>query len=187
MNLNGTEGGNKANLTSEYKVVSVSATTFVVNLTAGFGGSVAHYIFWVWKNGTASAEYYDGQYEAGAFAELAYFQGMILFSFETELTSPQTLSQIIGLGEVHVVSSGQVMIGPTSVNVTTYAPNKLPVVFSTCTESGDFTRFSVQFGTVAGESQGLLTSLNLVGTGTISGAHGALDFLLQVTSITKAT
>jgi hypothetical protein len=111
---------------------------------------------------------------------------MAAFFVENIFTDPATFGQLTSPSFVHSTGSGTVMLGPTSVNVVTYVPNTLPLVFQMCGTSANFTNFTIQTGTVQGKTKVLLTKLLIAGTFTSGGTSSNLDFLLAITSVTKA-
>jgi hypothetical protein len=186
IHYNGTANGNSFNLTQTYQVILYTATGYKVNITLSSGGNVVHYEAFVWKNGTAAWVFYNGSNNTGIYATFAYFGAVSGFLLESAFTNPATLAQITSSGFVHVVSQSTVMIGPTSVMVTTYAPNSLPLVFQSCGTSANFSNFTIQVGTVTGKSQNILTKLQITGTFSSGGTTQSLNFTIQVTSVTKA-
>lgn len=87
----------------------------------------------------------------------------------------------------HVVSQGNVAIGPTTVSVTNYAANSLPTTYVACDGSSTtLQQYSFSVGTITGTSFTLVTHELLQGSTTSNGTTTQYNFELQLQSITRA-
>jgi hypothetical protein len=186
VHFNGTENGNTFDATYDYQVVSTAATSYTVNVTATEGPAVVHYTDYVLKNGTVAWVYYNGQNYTGTNAFVIYFSSLAPFYLGSVFSEGGILGQLSNSNLIHVAGNGTLMLGPTQVNVTDYAPNYLPLKQTTCSESVYFTEFSLQVGNVTGESVLLLTGMNIAGTVTSAGVTESIDITLHITSVTKS-
>jgi hypothetical protein len=183
---NGTQNGQSFNLTSEYKVVASTASTFKVNISESNGGQTAEYTAYAWRNGTVAAIYFASQNTTGSSVSLYYFLAMAGFSVEQTFAEPATLDTFTNSNLVQVTGTSQIHITGVLVSVTNYAAGSLPLTLQSCGESSYLTRFSLQTGTVSGVPFTLLTAFALTGQVTTSSGTQNVDFSLQVTSLTRA-
>ena len=164
----------RANASSDYHVISTTASGYKVNVTMTVSreGNDFHYTDFVLKNGTALWVYaesnptdpyfgihagnYTGFNAIGPYMESMYFfLGNYFGAAFIQLTTS---------GYLHMTGTGTVMLGPTQVSVTNYAPNALPLIVNQCETRVNLTRFSLQTGTVSGVSGPFLTLLNVSGS-----------------------
>jgi len=184
--FNGTENGNTFDETYDYQVVSTTANSFEVNVTLTEGPALVHYTDLILKNGTAAWVYYNGQNYTGMTAVLLYYTLMSPYLLGNIFGEAGILGQLSNSSMIQTSGTGIVMLGPTQVNVTDYAADYLPLSQTTCSESVYFTRFSLQIGSVAGESVQLLTGMEITGTVTSGGVTDSISFSFHTTSVTKA-
>lgn len=177
----------KNNVTSTYTVLATTPEGFRVNVTTSTGGTESESALFAWRNGSAGWVFTNGANETGPSADSTYLLAMWAFTLEPLFTSPEVTSVLQGQGLVHAAGSSMITLGPTPVNATVYAPNTLPMVSNACSNpSVDFTRFSLQLGTVAGKDQLVLTNFDLAGTLTNAGSTLGLDGTFAVTSLTMS-
>ncbi len=185
----------QANASSDYHVISTTASGYKVNvtLTSSRWGNDIHFTDFVLKNGSAlwvyagstntylgihAGDNYTGIHDAVSSyeASMYFFVGNFFGAAFIQLTSS---------GDLHMTGTGTVMLGPTQVSVTDYAPNALPLKANQCGTSVDLTRFSLQTGTVSGTPGALLTLLNIAGSFTINGYTHSANLSYRITSITR--
>lgn len=154
-------------------------------MTQTTSGSTAKYTVWALDNGTARAVYYAGQNYTGFYAQSYYLAAMAAYIFEVTFASPQVLASLTSALFTHQTGTATVMIGPTTVMVTDFTANQLPLSINQCGFMASFTKLSLQTGVVSGVQATLLTALNLAGTFSGGGQSQSVDFTLHVTSITK--
>jgi len=187
VHFNGTENGASFDAVYDYHVISTTSTSYTVNVTATAGTLVFNYTDYVLKNGTAVWVDFVGQNYTGPDASAEYFESMAPYYTGNVFGEAGLLGQLSNSSQVHVSGSEIVMLGPTQVNVTDYAANFVPLKESTCNESVDFTRFSLQVGIVSGEPVQLLTGMDIAGTITSAGVTESLEISLHITSVTKSS
>jgi hypothetical protein len=183
--FNGTSNGQPYDLTSDYHVIYASTTTYKVNISLTANGYTVKYTAWVQKDGTPTAVYYSGQNYTGLYAQTYFEAAMATYSIETTFTEPQVLPALTSPLFSHQSGQATITLGPTSVLVTDYTANSLPLNINECGFSGQFTRFSVQTGVVSGNPQTLLTGLNLTGSFNSGGTSQNADLTFHITSLTK--
>lgn len=183
VNLVSTYNGSTAAIAADYHVVYSSPTYHEVNVSESVQGTTYQYSAWVYRNGTATSMYFEGKNYTGFEASGQFLAQMAPYVIEVTFTTPQTLAAFTSPAFVHSTGSSTVTIGQLSVDVTDYAANSLPLSIHECGVSTDFTAFSIQTGNAAGRSQTLLTSLDLAGNFSASGAGEGVDVNLNVTSL----
>jgi hypothetical protein len=185
--FNGTQSGSSYDASANYKVLYVGATTIKVNITLTSGGTTVYYTAHVLKNGTATSVYSYGYNSTGSQARGQLLGAMSPFIIFQVFSSPQLLSQFTSSQFVHATGQPQtVTIGPSTVTVTTYTANHLPLTISTCSGTSTFNKFTIQTGVVSGKTQTLVTMLAIDGTvGTGSGSV-TYNTTFNLTSITTA-
>jgi hypothetical protein len=181
--MNGTYNGNSGDATEDYHVIAKTSSGNKVDVVLTTSGTSIHWTDFVLKNGSASWVYYSGQNYTGANALSIYLASMSYFLVGNVFGS--VVNPLTSSGFAHVTSTGVVMLGPTQVRVTNYAPNSLPLVVNGCGTSVDFTKFSLQTGTVTGVSMTLLAALHLTGTFVANGSTNTVNITYHVTSVTK--
>jgi hypothetical protein len=186
VHFNGTENGNTFDALYDYHVVSTTPNSFKVNITTTEGPLMVHYTDFVLKNGTAVWVYYNGMNYTGSNAFPFYVVSMSPYFLGNTFGEAGLLGQLSNSSMVYVSRTGTLMLGPTQVNVTEYEANSLPLSQTTCNESVYLTRFSLEVGTVSGESVQLLTGMELAGTVTSGGVAESLAISYHITSLTKA-
>ncbi len=184
----GSSNGASFNITSEYKVVSVSSGSFEVNSTEITQNGTLSYLSKVLDNGTAVWSYfqtsgYHYNY-TGAFADTTWIASMATFTVESTFASE--IGVYTASSYTHVASTGTVMLGPTSVSVTNYVANTLPLDISECGFFGTLNQFTIQVGTVAGKTLPLTTQIVIDGTINTGSGNENFNFTLKVLSLTKA-
>ncbi len=184
IHYNGTTNGNSVDVQYEYKVIATTSTGYKVNFTLTSGGTTIHYTAFALKNGTAAWVYYSGSNYTGIQAFSLYF-GAAAYLF-IEQTFGLASSEFTLPAYMHVVNMETIMIGPTSVSVTNYATNSVPLNITTCDGSSDFTKLSIQTGKVTGVNLSLLTYMAMTGSFSTGGSTENVNITLQVTSLTKA-
>ena len=188
--FNGTSQGYSGEVASDYHVLHAGASAFKVNITetatsSGEATTLA-YTAWVSRNGTAYAVLFGGQNYTGTYAYDYFISAMAAYSIETTFTSPETLTALTSGLFVHETSQSSVIIGPTPVEVTSYAANQLPLMIDQCGFTSDFSQFAIQTGTVAGEATPLLAGLALDGSFSASGTTENASLTFSLTSVTEA-
>ncbi len=184
--FNGTENGSPYDLTSDYRVLYASATTFKVNITLSASGQSGNYTAWVLRNGTAIAVWHGGQNHTGSDAQLYFTLAMSPYTIERVYMSAQLLAYFTSPLFSHVTAHETLMLGPTSVAATDYVANSLPLSINECGFVGTFTRFSVQTGVVSGVFETLVTGLNIDGSFDSGSGSQNVDFTFHITSVTVA-
>ena len=184
IHFNGTYNGNGADETTDYQVISSTGPEFKVNVTLSTGGDVIRYTDFVLKNGTASAVEYAGSSYTGSYAEGLYVSSISTYYISNLFGEAGLLGELQSGSFVHSTGTTTQKIGPTSVSVTSYQPNTLPLVQDQCGTSSNFSKFSLSTGTVPGKSTILLTSMDIAGSFASDGASNTVDLSLSVTSIT---
>ena len=188
--FNGTSNGQSYDLTSDYRIVYVSASTIklVVNLTSS--GSTIDYTIHAWKNGTAQSVYFSvggyGNNYTGAQARTQFFAAMSSYLILQLFSSPQLLAQFTNSQFVHITNQATAMVGPATVSETTYAANSLPLNIPSCNGSSTLSRFDFQTGVVSGKSQTLVISMSINGSVASSAGTSNYDVSFRITSITPA-
>ena len=184
----------RANASSGYHVISTTARGYKVNvtMTSSRWGNDIHFTDFVLKNGTALWVYagstntylamHAGDNDTGLSAIGSYSSSMYFFVGNY---FGAAFIQLTSSGYLHMTGTETVMLGPTQVSVTNYAPNALPLKVDQCGTSVDFTRFSLQTGTVSGASGALLTLLDIAGSFTINGYTHSANLSYRITSITR--
>ncbi|HMD79349.1 MAG TPA: hypothetical protein VKF39_05125, partial [Nitrososphaerales archaeon] len=160
---NGTESGNPRNVTSTYTVLSATPLGFRVNVTQDPPETVFVASLFAWRNGSAAWVYINGSNETGSVASFGYLQAMSAFIYQDIYTSPGFMAFLSAPGVVNTGGTSIVMIGGTPVNVTTYEATTLPLIAGNCDNSLNFTKFSLQLGTVAGKATTVLVRFDVAG------------------------
>jgi hypothetical protein len=164
---------------SEYGVTYTSSTTYKVSVGSNITGAFVTSNAWVLKNGTILAfESASGQNSTGLAAEGLMYQNMLPFVIELEYSS--LVPSLTSAAGAHVVSQMNTNIGPTTVSVTNYAANSLPLTVPTCSGTFTLSQFSVQTGTVQGKSLALVTMITISGTDASNGQTTTDNFYLQI-------
>ncbi len=144
-----------------YNVLYASPTTYKVDISESQGQSLLNATAWVLKNGTAVAYSYLGQNITGSEATGLYEGLMTPFFTETQYSLlAQTLTTAVG---VHSSDQGTVQIGLTTVALTNYTAEQVPLTIPICGGSVTLSASSVQIGAVHGTTLSLLTGLNISG------------------------
>ena len=156
-----------------------------LNITLTTLNYTVYYTAWVMKNGMATAVFLAGQNYTGSSADTYYESAMSPFIIETTFSSRETLGQLTSSALTHPTGTFTAMIGPTSVEETTYAANSLPASYSECGFSGTFQSFSLTVGSVAGRAP-LITGFNFEGSLDLGTGPQNYSLTLQVQSVTKA-
>lgn len=177
-------------MTSDYRVVYVSASTIkvVVNLTTS--GTHIDYTIHVWKNGTAQSVYFSvggyGNNYTGTQASSHFFAAMSPYIILQLFSSSQLLDQFTNSQFVHATSHGTAMIGPATVSETTYAANSLPLTIPSCNGSSTLSTFIFETGIVSGKSQTLVVNMSIDGSVATSSGSTSYNVNFSITSITPA-
>ncbi len=182
----GTANGISFNLSSSYQVVSSNSTINVINIIQHANTTTLNYTAWVLKNGTAVAVDIGGYKVTGYTAQSAFFGAMATFFVQLLFSNNLALSQFTSLASTHVVGTSTVNLGPTSVMVTSYEANSLPVTFGGCYGTSTLDAFSIKVGTVQGKTMQLVTYLRISGSLYGQSINQNVDFTLAITSVTKA-
>jgi hypothetical protein len=187
VNYFGSSGGQNSNSTASYTVIYKTATTYKVNITYSATTPPApteKFTAWVGTDGTVIAVMYSGLNMTGSMAT-SFFSGTVApFMMEESFTSQQnvyTFSQYF-----HVTSQGTATFGPTTMTVTNYAANSLPLTFSECGTTATLTEYSLQLGSVPSSSVQLLTLMHLNGTFQTSSGSSSVNFTVRLLSLTLA-
>ena len=147
-----------------YSVVFASATTFKVDISEIQGQGTLNATAWVLRNGTAVAYAYLGQNITGSEASGLYEGLMTPFFLESEYgVLAQTLTSA---NDVQPASEGTVQFGPTTVALTNYTAESLPLIVAICGGSLALSNASIQIGAVRAANLSLLTAINVSGSET---------------------
>jgi len=189
--FNGTYSGYSGHVSSDYRVIYASATTYKVNISETVSEGSAQVTLtntaWVLKNGTAIAVDSLGQNHTGFGASTYFPTVMAGYAIGAAFGSPQILGAFTSLGFVHPTGTSTIMLGPTSVTATTYAANSIPLQVNQCGVTTDFTGFSLQAGAVAGVPGILLTGLNIAGSFSANGQSESANITYHITSLTRSS
>ena len=188
--LIGDYGSAVENTTSSYVLIyadtSSGITTYKIGISYlqlpsnGSASSPEDAVAWVKSDGTVLAVEHAGQNESGPSA------GQDLLGIIGPFAEESTLMREIGLytsSYFHSIGNSSVTLGTTSMQVTTYAAESLPMSVDVCGDLGTLNSFSLQVGTLPSTDLNLVTFLHLSVT---SGAlAGTLDNTIQISSITE--
>lgn len=183
------------NVTESYNTVYVSSTTYKIDMniveTSASGGESIAYTVWILKNGTISAIYYSVEGTTGfnLTGSEAQSSGVGAFAgFIAQIEASQELNIYTASNYFHSTGTSSVTIGPTTMTVTNYAANTLPVTVNNCNgTSTTLTAYALSVGTPPSASAPLVTYEHFAGTTTESnGQIETFNVVIQVTSITLA-
>ena len=185
LNYNGTSGGESFGFTESYSTIYVSSTTYKVNLTFAGSGQDTTMTMWVLKDGTVLAVNTAGQNLTGTMAE-GIATG-IFAGFLAEINAGDQLRTFTSASYFHSTGTSSVTLGPTTMTVTNYAANSLPMTVAYCEGSTTLTNYSLSVGTPPGTNIQLITLEHFAGTTTDStGKTTSIDFTLEITSLKLA-
>jgi hypothetical protein len=153
-----------------YNVVYASSTTYKVEISEAQGQSILNATTWVLKNGTAVAYNYLGQNITGPEASGLYQGLMTPFFIESEYgVLVQTFASASG---VQATSQGTAQIGSTTLALTNYSADTVPLTIPICGGSVTLSSASLEVGGIQGVNASLLTALRVSGSETY---HGQTD------------
>lgn len=108
-----------------------------------------------------------------------------MIALTIEETTVAQLSAYTGTN-FHTINTTTVTLGSVTMSVTNYGPNTTPVTFSYCGTTFTITSAVIQVGTVPGTHLALVTVIRFKGTLSGGGTSSNLDYVLKITSLTKA-
>lgn len=181
INFSDNSGGQSFNFTSSYSVVYRSATTYKVNVTSS---AIGTFTAWARTDGTVVAVWFMGQNMTGPQAADIFMGGMAPFA--SEMTFANQLDIYTSSLYFHVTTQGTANFGPTTMTVTSYAANSLPLSFSACGTTFSLTEFSLQVGNVPSSSLQLVTFVHANGTLQTSSGSQSVNVTVRLISVTLA-
>lgn len=170
-----------ATLDSNYTVVSTNASSFTVSIESNITGSNVVTIVSLLKNGTAVSASQAGYNYTGSKAEALLLEAMDPFLLETSQSKLTPTPAEVGAS---VANQSTITLGPTTMNVSNYASNKLPATLTQCTTTQTVTKFEYQTGTPAGGTFPLLTVFDVEAYQVVSGQHSPIAVVFELTSVT---
>jgi hypothetical protein len=176
--------GSSFSYNTVYTTTSGGVTTWKVNFTVISGNQTFSSLAWAKSDGTVIAVYSFGQNFTGAQAA-GVLEGSVAI-FGIELNFQNLLSEYTSPIHFHVINTTTVTLGPTTMQVTNYGANSLPLALTYCDTTTNITAFVMQVGTVPGTSTTLITVMHFAGTTkTDGGGTTTEDFVLKVVSLAK--
>jgi hypothetical protein len=177
-------GTSSFNLTESYNVQnhtnSNGITIYGVDLDIGFNGSNYVISTLVASNNTILSLSFNGTQLPTQ--EYSFFVGLMV-GFTFDLIGAGPFSYLVTEGDLSVINTTSVTLGPTTVSVTNYQPSTLPYTYSDCGSSITMSKFEVQAGQVSGTTYGtIITYLSFQGT-----TNGQTEsIVIKIDSITAA-
>jgi hypothetical protein len=164
----------------------VSPTTYKVNVSFATSDQNTTMTVWILKDGTVLAINEAGQNLTGSIAQ--QIATSIFAGFEAYNSAGAQLSAYTSASYFHSTGTSSVTLGPTTMTVTNYEANTLPVTVTYCTGSTTFTAYALSVGSPPGTNTPLITLEHFAGTSTdnTTGKTSTIDYTLQITSITLA-
>ncbi len=187
---NYTSGGQTYNYTTSYHVLSTTSSggltsyklyitsTVVSNSTMSYNVTAL-----LRSDGTAAWVDINGYNDSSSYATFTLIGMMTPFTVEVTLASEIS---IYTSTQFTKTSTSTMTFGSTTMSVDTYQPITLPMTISECTFTQTLTQFLLEVGTVPGTTITLATLMHVVGTYQSGSTTSSEDFLVRVTSITKA-
>lgn len=172
-------------VSESYNVIYASPTTYKVGLFEDEFGTTLNATAWVQKDGDVVAYDYLGQNLTGTVAT-GIFQGLMSpFIYEADYNG--IILPFTSGSSVNAESGGEAEIGASTVALTNYSAESLPLMIQVCGSSFTLSTYLVQTGQVPGATSSLLTLLEVGGMVSYnSGTYQISALYLQLTSVQKA-
>ena len=177
-------------MNSSYTVQSMtpwgSFKNYSVSLVFASGSSQDNASFVYSTNGNFSSVTVNGQPLPSAFASAIVVGLMAMFTLALKVNSDY--SGILSGAYLTQVNQTQVTLGSTTLSVTNYKAANTPITYSYCGFTSVIQSMNIQIGQVSGSTFGsIITYMSFIGTEQSSGTPTQANFVLQITSITKAS